>query len=100
MLLQDQNYTRWLTEEIVNVNKSVKHKDDVVTTTWKDGPYLLVVKIKSNKPEVKWNLTGKLKETKHIHVIRSAQGQAVSACSDADVRAFARLDGFVCSLYL
>ncbi|XP_056465597.1 transmembrane protein 87A [Gadus chalcogrammus] len=52
-----ENYTRWLTEEIVNVNKSVKPKDDVIASTWKDGPYLLVVSIKSNKPDVKWNLT-------------------------------------------
>ncbi|CAL8359466.1 unnamed protein product [Boreogadus saida] len=53
----DENFTRWLTEEIVNVNKSVKPKDDVIASTWKDGPYLLVVSIKSNKPDVKWNLT-------------------------------------------
>ncbi|CAL8257728.1 unnamed protein product [Lota lota] len=53
----DENYTKWLTDEIVSGNSTVKFKDDVIVTTWKDGPYLLVVDIKSDKPEVKWNLT-------------------------------------------
>ncbi|KAK0149836.1 Transmembrane protein 87A [Merluccius polli] len=53
----DENYTRWLTEEIVNGNSSLKLKDDVIVTTWKDGPYLLVVKITASKPEVAWNLS-------------------------------------------
>ncbi|KAJ3610198.1 hypothetical protein NHX12_022292 [Muraenolepis orangiensis] len=53
----DANYTRWLTDEVVSVNSSAKLKDDVIVTTWKDGPYLLVVKITANKPEAKWNLT-------------------------------------------
>ena len=72
VLLQDDNYTRWLTEEIIGVNKSVKPKDDVIATTWKDGPYLLVVSIKSNTAEVKWNLTGELNETKHSSVIHGS----------------------------
>ncbi|XP_029962343.1 transmembrane protein 87A isoform X2 [Salarias fasciatus] len=46
----DENYTRWLTEEYHS-------KDDVIATTWKDGPYLLVVKIMSSKPEANWNIT-------------------------------------------
>ncbi|XP_036403152.1 transmembrane protein 87A [Megalops cyprinoides] len=50
---QDENYTRWRTEE------SERHfvTDDVIATTWRDGPYLLVVSIKSTKPEGNWNLT-------------------------------------------
>lgn len=39
-------------------NASVSLKDDVIATTWKDGPYLFVVVIKSNKQEANWNLTG------------------------------------------
>ncbi|XP_076020916.1 transmembrane protein 87A [Genypterus blacodes] len=48
--MQDENYTRWLTEEYDSSTANV------IATTWKDGPYLLVVKIVSNKPEAKWNL--------------------------------------------
>lgn len=33
-------------------------KDNVIATTWKDGPYLLVVKIEPSKPDANWNLTG------------------------------------------
>ncbi|KAM4599998.1 transmembrane protein 87A isoform 1-T1 [Fundulus diaphanus] len=32
-------------------------RENVIATTWKDGPYLLVVKVMSNKPELNWNLT-------------------------------------------
>ncbi|XP_041645141.1 transmembrane protein 87A [Cheilinus undulatus] len=38
-------------------NGSINIKDNVITTTWKDGPYLLVVKIVSSKPDSNWNLT-------------------------------------------
>ncbi|XP_060781348.1 transmembrane protein 87A isoform X2 [Neoarius graeffei] len=49
----DANYTRWLTAETaVKPGK----KDHVIATTWRDGPYLLVVLIKTDK-EVNWNLT-------------------------------------------
>ncbi|CAN9499932.1 unnamed protein product [Ophioblennius macclurei] len=48
--VRDENYTRWLTEEYHS-------KDDVIATTWKDGPYLLVVKIISSKRDVNWNVT-------------------------------------------
>lgn len=58
----DENYTRWTMEEYDKVggvkNGSVSLKHDVIATTWKDGPYLLVVVIKSNKQEANWNLTG------------------------------------------
>ncbi|KAK6301587.1 hypothetical protein J4Q44_G00276400 [Coregonus suidteri] len=57
----DENYTKWTMEEYDKVssvkNASVSLKDDVIATTWKDGPYLLVVVIKSNKQEANWNLT-------------------------------------------
>ncbi|KAK2824152.1 hypothetical protein Q5P01_021327 [Channa striata] len=38
-------------------NHSLEIKDNVIATTWKDGPYLLVVKFLSTKQDVKWNLT-------------------------------------------
>ncbi|KAM8852219.1 transmembrane protein 87A isoform 2-T2 [Synchiropus picturatus] len=38
-------------------NGSVKINDDVIATTWKDGPYLLVVKVNASRPDVNWNLT-------------------------------------------
>ncbi|XP_071754046.1 transmembrane protein 87B isoform X1 [Centroberyx gerrardi] len=58
----DENFTRWISEEYKSdssaiKNSSVKLKDHVIATTWKDGPYLLVVKIVSNKQEANWNLT-------------------------------------------
>ncbi|KAK6328184.1 hypothetical protein J4Q44_G00001620 [Coregonus suidteri] len=57
----DENYTKWTMEEYNKVggvkNANVSLKDDVIATTWKDGPYLLVVVIKSNKQEANWNLT-------------------------------------------
>lgn len=58
----DENYTKWTMQEYDKVgglkNGSVSLKHDVIATTWKDGPYLLVVVIKSNKQEANWNLTG------------------------------------------
>nr|XP_043901850.1 transmembrane protein 87A isoform X1 [Solea senegalensis] len=57
----DQNYTRWITEEEESSstakNSSTNIRDNVIATTWKDGPYLLVVKFLPNKQEVHWNLT-------------------------------------------
>ncbi|KAJ7984962.1 hypothetical protein DPEC_G00360180 [Dallia pectoralis] len=59
--VSDENYTKWTMEEYdrgSNIrNASVSLKDDVIATTWKDGPYLLVVVIKSDKQEANWNLT-------------------------------------------
>ncbi|KAM6922409.1 transmembrane protein 87A isoform 2-T2 [Lycodopsis pacificus] len=52
----DEKDGRWITEEY-DSNSSVNIQDDVIATTWKDGPYLLVVKILSSKPEAHWNLT-------------------------------------------
>ncbi|XP_068424543.1 transmembrane protein 87A [Clinocottus analis] len=41
-----------------NVNNSnLNIRDNVIATTWKDGPYLLVVKIVSSKQDANWNLT-------------------------------------------
>ncbi|XP_059215657.1 transmembrane protein 87A [Centropristis striata] len=56
----DENETRWMTEEYDSSsakNGSVNIQENVIATTWKDGPYLLVVKIVSNKPDANWNLT-------------------------------------------
>ncbi|KAK3554667.1 hypothetical protein QTP70_032675 [Hemibagrus guttatus] len=53
-LFNDANYTRWLTAEAeVKPGK----KDHVIATTWRDGPYLLVVLIETDKKDVNWNLT-------------------------------------------
>ncbi|XP_062422648.1 transmembrane protein 87A isoform X1 [Pungitius pungitius] len=41
-----------------NANKSSANiQDNVIATTWRDGPYVLVVKIVSSKPNANWNLT-------------------------------------------
>ncbi|KAJ8359825.1 hypothetical protein SKAU_G00163500 [Synaphobranchus kaupii] len=50
---QDENYTRWIMEE--SQQQSIPH--DVIATTWRDGPYLLVVSVKSSNPEANWNLS-------------------------------------------
>ncbi|XP_065152253.1 transmembrane protein 87A [Paramisgurnus dabryanus] len=34
-----------------------KAKDNVIATTWRDGPYLLVVAVQQSKQDVNWNLT-------------------------------------------
>ncbi|XP_026133712.1 transmembrane protein 87A-like [Carassius auratus] len=36
---------------------SYRAKDHVIATSWRDGPYLLVVHINSSKQDVTWNLT-------------------------------------------
>lgn len=60
--MQVENDTKWLTEEYdgssAMKNSSVHVKDNIIATTWKDGPYLLVVKIVSSKQDANWNLTG------------------------------------------
>eukprot|EP00064_Thunnus_orientalis_P002585 superscaffoldBa00000195_g2592 len=59
-MLKDENENRWITEEYdssSSKNSSVNIRDNVIATTWKDGPYLLVVKIVSNKSDANWNLT-------------------------------------------
>ncbi|XP_067092820.1 transmembrane protein 87A isoform X1 [Osmerus mordax] len=58
----DQNYTRWTMEEYQRGsaplrNASLPAKSDVIATTWREGPYLLVVKISSDRPAAGWNLT-------------------------------------------
>ncbi|XP_070697575.1 transmembrane protein 87A [Pempheris klunzingeri] len=56
----DENDTSWITEEYDDgtaKSNSLKIKDNVIATTWKDGPYLLVVKIVSSKQDANWNLT-------------------------------------------
>nr|XP_054606154.1 transmembrane protein 87A isoform X3 [Nothobranchius furzeri] len=48
----------FITEEYDSVkNSSVKIRDNVVATTWRDGPYLLVVKLESSTKKANWNLT-------------------------------------------
>ncbi|KAM9804166.1 LOW QUALITY PROTEIN: transmembrane protein 87A [Neosynchiropus ocellatus] len=54
---QSQSDDKLITEEYDSNNGSLKINDDVIATTWKDGPYLLVVKVISSKPDVNWNLT-------------------------------------------
>uniref|UniRef100_H3DGS1 Transmembrane protein 87B n=1 Tax=Tetraodon nigroviridis TaxID=99883 RepID=H3DGS1_TETNG len=41
-------------------NSSLSIQDNVIATTWKDGPYLLVVKILASNPNVNWSLTVKV----------------------------------------
>ncbi|XP_013855414.1 transmembrane protein 87A isoform X2 [Austrofundulus limnaeus] len=51
--LEDKN---WISEEYGDVkNNSGMIKDNVIATTWRDGPYLLVVNVSSK--EANWNLT-------------------------------------------
>ncbi|CAG6017491.1 unnamed protein product [Menidia menidia] len=57
----DENPAKWMTEEYDSSgtasNGSMSVKDNVIATTWRDGPYLLVVKIASSKEEANLNLT-------------------------------------------
>ncbi|XP_051816050.1 transmembrane protein 87A isoform X1 [Acanthochromis polyacanthus] len=59
--VQDENHSKWITEEYesssTTKNSSKNLRDNIIATTWKDGPYLLVVKIVSNKQDANWNLT-------------------------------------------
>uniref|UniRef100_A0A672PPS0 Transmembrane protein 87B n=1 Tax=Sinocyclocheilus grahami TaxID=75366 RepID=A0A672PPS0_SINGR len=50
--LQDGSFTSSSAEA-----GSYRAKDHVISTTWRDGPYLLVVHINSSKQDVNWNLT-------------------------------------------
>ncbi|XP_047208240.1 transmembrane protein 87A isoform X1 [Girardinichthys multiradiatus] len=43
----------WISAEY-NTNST---RENVIATTWRDGPYLLVVKVISNTKEANWNLT-------------------------------------------
>uniref|UniRef100_A0AAV2JPF4 Transmembrane protein 87A n=1 Tax=Knipowitschia caucasica TaxID=637954 RepID=A0AAV2JPF4_KNICA len=55
----DSNYSRLILEEYESKKEtdgSVGVKDNVIATTWRDGPYLLVVKILANTNS-NWNLT-------------------------------------------
>ncbi|XP_072292791.1 transmembrane protein 87A isoform X1 [Eucyclogobius newberryi] len=57
---KDSNYTRLITDEYERKavkNGSASIKDNVIATTWRDGPYLLIVKIQSVKPNAHWNFT-------------------------------------------
>ncbi|KAK1791385.1 hypothetical protein P4O66_013394 [Electrophorus voltai] len=51
--INDANYTRWLTAEADRAGVT----DNVIATTWRDGPYLLVVLIQPSKKDVNWTLT-------------------------------------------
>ncbi|XP_054655543.1 transmembrane protein 87A isoform X1 [Dunckerocampus dactyliophorus] len=56
----DESEIKWMTDEYDSdtmKDKSAKVKDNVIASTWKDGPYLLVVKIVPSKADVNWNLT-------------------------------------------
>ncbi|KAG9344419.1 hypothetical protein JZ751_011089 [Albula glossodonta] len=52
-LVQNGSYTKPTVEETERQSVS----DDVIATTWRDGPYILVVVIKSTNQESSWNLT-------------------------------------------
>ncbi|GAA6213925.1 transmembrane protein 87B isoform X2 [Lates japonicus] len=58
---ESETDTKWITEEYdsssTTKNSSVNIQDNVIATTWKDGPYLLVVKIVSSNQDANWNLT-------------------------------------------
>ncbi|XP_018548547.1 transmembrane protein 87A isoform X1 [Lates calcarifer] len=58
---ESETDSKWITEEYdsssTTKNSSVNIKDNVIATTWKDGPYLLVVKIVSSNQDANWNLT-------------------------------------------
>lgn len=62
VILQDEKDTKLITEEYdsSSKNSTVHIKENVIATTWKDGPYLLVVKIVSSKQDANWNLTGEI----------------------------------------
>ncbi|KAM8858809.1 transmembrane protein 87A isoform 2-T2 [Spinachia spinachia] len=57
----DEQDTWLITEEYDSggdANKSSANiQDNVIATTWRDGPYLLVVQIVSSKQNANWNLT-------------------------------------------
>ncbi|XP_055018322.1 transmembrane protein 87A [Boleophthalmus pectinirostris] len=56
----DSNYTRLVIDEYehkTDKNSNVSIKENVIATTWRDGPYLLVVEILSDKPDTQWNVT-------------------------------------------
>ncbi|XP_061693550.1 transmembrane protein 87A isoform X1 [Syngnathoides biaculeatus] len=56
----DESEIRWITEEYDSdavTSNGTKLKDNVIASTWKDGPYILVVKIVPSKQDVNWNLT-------------------------------------------
>ncbi|XP_057704183.1 transmembrane protein 87A isoform X2 [Corythoichthys intestinalis] len=51
---------KWISEEYSSdgvKNNSTTVQDNVIASTWKDGPYLLVVKVVPSKQDVDWNLT-------------------------------------------
>lgn len=52
--MQKNSDPEWISAEY-NMNST---KANVIATTWRDGPYLLVVKVNSSIKEAKWNLTG------------------------------------------
>lgn len=65
MLVQDETDSLWMTEEYDDSstsaqNSSLSIKENVIATTWKDGPYLLVVKVLSSKPDANWYLRGEM----------------------------------------
>lgn len=71
--MQDETDSVWITEEYDDSssaqNSSLNLKDNVIATTWKDGPYLLVVKILSSNPNVNWSLTGEITTSDAVIII-------------------------------
>ncbi|XP_067380208.1 transmembrane protein 87A isoform X1 [Channa argus] len=53
----DKEITEEYDSSSTAMNHSLNIRDNVIATTWKDGPYLLVVKFVSTKQDANWNLT-------------------------------------------
>lgn len=51
------NYTKLIIDEYARNPNNTGNKENVIATTWRDGPYLLIVEISSKKPAGHWNLT-------------------------------------------
>lgn len=74
-LVQEETDSVWITEEYDGgnsssaQNSSLSIKDNVIATTWKDGPYLLVVKILPSKPNISWSLSGEMLTIDAVFII-------------------------------
>ncbi|XP_034040731.1 transmembrane protein 87A isoform X3 [Thalassophryne amazonica] len=53
----DEKSDKWLKEEYNSSLKNNVNVKSIIATTWKDGPYLLIVQIVDDKQNTNWNLT-------------------------------------------
>ncbi|KAJ8248249.1 hypothetical protein GJAV_G00240000 [Gymnothorax javanicus] len=51
--VKNENYTKGMMEELTEPTVP----NDVIATTWRDGPYLLAVSVNSSNPQANWHLT-------------------------------------------